>query len=165
MIEYNKTLPFDADIYNPIYRKSYMVSSAIHDYLSSIGFVTEHSNLDMFYVLKDLYGQTLCSLNISIPNEDDMCGTIRRFIPNTEKWTETEFNDLDSAIGACNTIIATYCTCINSATINVLDKLTSSRVSNILDKRFDVNTLTTYTEDAKKKTIEYLEKQLRELKG
>ena len=77
---------------------------------------------------------------------------------------EAEFKDLDSAIAACNSIICRYCLGVHAKTTNILNEMTSSRCSQILNKTFDINTLNVYTEDAKAKTIEYLEKELEKLK-
>ena len=49
--------------------------------------------------------------------------------------------------------------------MNVLDGLTSARASEVFDKTFDVRSLSTYTADAKQKTIEMLENELKKLKG
>lgn len=38
MEEYNKTLPFEAENYNPMYRKHYCIECCIIDYLHSLGF-------------------------------------------------------------------------------------------------------------------------------
>lgn len=170
--EYNKTLQFDAEIYNPTYRKNWFVRTAFHDYMESIGFVRVDDERvlgqDDFYVLKDGYGQEICEICITV-EEDTTTGKVKRKIKNEDKWelrcTESEFTDLDSAIGAVNSILAMYCASINAITMNVLNGLTNSRVSSVFDKTFDVRRLTTYTEDAKKKTIEMLESELKKLKG
>ena len=41
MDDYNATLPFDADIYCPIFKNSYRIEIALHDYLESLGFTTD----------------------------------------------------------------------------------------------------------------------------
>lgn len=49
--------------------------------------------------------------------------------------------------------------------MNVLNALTESRASQVLDVTFDVKKLSAYKEDAKQKTIEQLENELKRLKG
>lgn len=173
MEAYNKTLPFDAEIYDPSYRKNWFVRTAFHDYMESIGFVRVDKRMlgqpDYdFYVLKDGDGQEICEIYITV-KEDTTTGKVRRNIKNEDegkvRWTESEFTDLDSAIGAVNSILSVYCLSINAITMNVLNALTESRASQVLDVTFDVKKLSAYTEDAKQKTIEHLEKELKRLKG
>lgn len=171
--EYNKTLPFDAEIYDPSYRKNWFVRTAFHDYMESIGFVRVDKRMlgqhDYdFYVLKDGYGQEICEICITV-KEDTTTGKVRRNIKNEDewkvRWTESEFTDLDSAIGAVNSILSMYCLSINAITMNVLNALTESRAAQVLDVTCDFKKLSAYKEDAKQKTIEHLEKELKRLKG
>lgn len=62
MEEWAKTLPFDVELYNPSFKKSYMIECAVHDYLESLGFVRD--------------GRT-CTLS-------DATG--RNFAPSSAKW-------------------------------------------------------------------------------
>ena len=160
---YNETLPFEAEIYNPMFVKHYKIECALHDYLESLGFKHAFGGNSTYY-LEDYYEQKICTLAVNV-TQDTTEGYISRLIPGSDKWTESSFTDLDSAIGAVNTILAMYCISINSITVNVLDKLTNSRVSEVFDVSFDVKSLTTYTEDTKQKTIEKLEKESKRLKG
>lgn len=161
MEEHNKTLPFDAEIYNPMYRKHCMIEMALHDYLESLGLMWDFHKRN--YCIMDAYGQPICSVSYDV-KEDTTEGRVVRAIRDGE-WTEVPFTDLDSAIGAANEILALYCISINAATMNVLNGLTSARTSQIFDKTFSLSTLSVYTEDAKQKTIEHLEKELKILKG
>lgn len=163
--EYNKTLPFDPDNFNPINRKHYTIECCVCDYLSELGFKRSwNGNSNNSYVLEDLYGQIICRIDVVV-KEDTTKGIIRRVIPNTETWTESEFEDLDGAIGACNSILSCYCLAIHAMTTNLLKNMTDARCSNILDKTFDIQTLTEYAEDTKEKTIAYLEAELKKLKS
>ena len=165
MEAYNKTLPFNAEIYNPLYRKHYMVEMALHDYLEGLGFKNSLKEyVGTIYYIEDSYEQRICTIRVEV-KEDTTTGIVTRLVPNSDKWTDAPFTDLDSAIGAVNSILAMYCASINAITMNVLNGLTNSRVSSVFDKTFDVRRLTTYTEDAKKKTIEMLESELKKLKG
>lgn len=161
MEEYNKALPFDAEIYNPMYRKHCKIEMALHDYLKSLSLTWDFTRRK--YDIADAYGQPVCSVFFNV-KEDTTEGKVIRYIRDGE-WTEASFTDLDSAIGAVNEVLALYCISINAATMNVLNGLTSARASQIFDKTFSVKTLSVYTEDAKQKTIEYLEKELKILKG
>lgn len=164
--EYNKTLPFDAEIYNPMYRKNYKIEMALRDYLESLGFKMSWG-ADAVYYLEDSYGQRICSIRIEVKEDTTTGIIIRRVNPlsASDKWAESSFTDLDSAIGSVNAILAMYCASINAITMNVLNGLTSSRASEVFDKKFDVRSLSTYTADAKQKTIEMLERELNKLKG
>lgn len=162
---YNKTLPFDAEIYNPSYRKHCMVEMALHDYLKGFGFkMSWGGNEGTTYYIEDAYEQRICTIQVDV-KEDTTTGRISRLIPNSNKWTDALFTDLDSAIGAVNSILSMYCLSINAITMNVLNALTNSRASQVLDVTFDVKKLSAYKEDAKQKTIEHLEKELKRLKG
>lgn len=161
MEEHNKTLPFDAEIYNPMYRKHCMIEMALHDYLKSLGLMWDF-NKQNYYII-DIYGQPICSVFYDV-TEDTTEGRVVRYIRDGQ-WTEIPFTDLDSAVGAVNEILALYCISINAITMNVLNGLTNARSSLILDKTFSVKTLSVYTEDAKQRTIEYLENELKRLKG
>ena len=162
MEDYNATLPFDADVYNPIYRKNYKIECILHDYLCSIGFKHNHYP-DGSYTLLDAYGQPIVLLVFDV-KEDSEDGVVRRLIPNTDKWVEAKFHDVDSAIGACNSIIAAQCAIVNAQLVELLDKMTKHRVGEFIDMTFDIKSLSTYSEDAKKKTIEQLEEELKRLK-
>lgn len=161
--DYNATLPFDADVYNPIYRKNYKIECILHDYLDSLGFKHSYSSSDTLYSLPDAYGQAIVLMKFDV-KEDSEDGVVRRLIPNTGKWVEAKFNDVDSAIGACNSIIAAQCAIVNAQLVELLGKMTKHRVGEFMDMTFDIKSLSTYSEDAKKKTIEQLEEELKRLK-
>lgn len=165
MEAYNKTLPFDAEIYNPSYRKHYMIEMALHDYLKGFGFKMSCGGYDgTIYYIEDSYEQRICTIRVEV-KEDTTTGIVTRLIPNSDKWTDAPFTDLDSAIRAVNSILSMYCLSINAITMNVLNALTESRASQVLDVTFDVKKLEVYKEDAKQKTIEHLERELKRLKG
>lgn len=162
---YNKTLPFDAEIYNPSYRKHCMIEMALHDYLESLGFKMSWGVYEgTTYYIEDAYGQRICTIQVEV-KEDTTAGRISRLIPNSDKWTDALFTDLDSAIGAVNSILSMYCLSINAITMNVLNALTNARAAQVLDVTFDVKKLSAYKEDEKQKTVEHLEKELKRLKG
>ena len=160
MDTYNSMLPFDSEIYNPMYRKHCKIEMALHDYLKSLGFSCDRHK---GYCLVDAYGQDICVINFDV-KDDTTEGKVSRFISNSDKWTEAEFSDLDSAISAVNSIVVPYCVIVNAVVSGMLKKLTGSRASNICDKTFDFKTLNVYSEDAKEKAIELLENEIKLLK-
>ena len=171
MDKYYSSLPFDAEIYNPINRKNYVIECAAHDYLTSLRFKYEkgHSRNNFSgdkYNLSDVYGHHLCCIEV-MTKFDTSEGKVMRRILMTDKqesWQEAYFTDLDSAIGAINSIVAGYLAIVQSQLMNSLKSLTNSRAAIVLNQTFNVGTLSTITEDAKKQTIEYLEAELKRLK-
>ena len=171
MDDYNATLPFDADIYCPIFKNSYRIEIALYDYLESLGLTTERGVGGRYgtrYIKNDCFGQCICDLNVWVKDETTE-GVITRNIITPDKskefTTDSPFNDLDSAIASVNTILATYVASINAAAMNILNKITHSRSALLLDTTFDVRNLSRFVEDGRVKMIEVLEKELEQLKG
>ena len=171
MDDYNATLPFDADIYCPIFKNSYRIEIALHDYLESLGFTTERGVGGRYgtrYIKNDCFGQCICDLTVWV-KDGTTEGVITRNILTPDKskefTTDSPFADLDSAIASVNTILATYVASIDAAAMNILNKITHSRSALLLDNTFDVRKMQLFTEDGKKKMIEVLEKELEQLKG
>ena len=166
MDAYNAKLPFSSENYDPLYRKHILIEFCIDDYLKGLGFECnwmEGHGFVSVYRLKDAYGETICKLRIKT-NEDTTSGIVFRDIFN-DKWQEASFTDLDSAIGACNSLLAAYCALLDARMMNLLNKMTNDRAGEVLYKSFDIRTLNTFVEDAKEKTIEYLEAEMKRLKG
>lgn len=163
MDEWAKTLPFNVEIYNPIYRSNYKIECAIHDYLKSLGFEMSWEHNTDVYILKDHYGREICSFFIEV-EEDTTKGVIRHYVAS-DRWVETPFTDMDSAIGACNIMIVSYCGVMNAQLTKLLSTLTASRQATMLDKTFNMRKLTITIEDAKAKTIKWLEEELERLKN
>ena len=171
MDDYNATLPFDADIYCPIFKNSYRIEIALYDYLYSLGFAKVYGRgygREQRFVLNDCYGQCICDLTVYV-EDNTTKGIITRNIltPDKDKEinTNSPFVNLDSAIASVNTILASYIASVNSVAMNVLNKLTHSRSALLLETTFDLRKLSKFTEDGRKKMIEVLEKELAELKG
>lgn len=158
MEEWAKTLPFDVELYNPSFTKSCMIECAVCDYLGSLGFKFNHRE----YVLEDASGKELCTIECEV-EDGTSCGTIMRQVTDNS-WQEAKFTDLDSAIGACNILLSTYCLTVNSLVTGMMSKMTNHRASLFLTKTFNMKTLDVYTEDARKKAIEQLEAELKRLK-
>lgn len=171
MDDYNATLPFDADVYCPMFKNSFRIEIALYDYLESLGFTTERGialRSGTRYIKNDCFGQCICNLNVWVKDETTE-GVITRNIltPDENKvfTTDSPFNDLDSAIASINTILATYVASINAAAMNILNKITHSRSALLLDTTFDVRKMSKFVEDGRKKMVEVLEKELEQLKG
>ena len=158
MEEWAKTLPFDVELYNPSFKKSYMIECAVHDYLESLGFVRDGRTC----TLSDASGKELCTIECKV-EDGKPCGTITRSV-SENSWQEAKFTDLDSAIGACNILLSTYCLMVNSLVTGMMSKMTNHRASIFLTKTFDMMTLSVHAEDAKQKAIEQLEAELKRLK-
>jgi hypothetical protein len=167
MDDYNATLPFDTDIYCPIFKKSYRIEIALFDYLESLGFEREWGG-ERRYFKNDCFGQCICDLTVQV-EEGTTKGVIRRSIITSDEYriqfTDSPFTDLDSAIASVNTILATYVASVDAAAMDILNKITHSRSALLLDTTFDVRTLSKFTEDGRMKMIEVLEKELEQLKG
>ena len=171
MDKYYSSLPFDAEIYNPINRKNYMIECAAHDYLTSLGFKYDkgYSRGNFHedkYNLSDVFGHYLCCIEVRTKFDTSEGRVLRRIVmtEKQESWQEAYFTDLDSAIGAINSIVASYLTIVQGQLMNSLKSLTTSRAAIVLNQTFNVGTLSTITEDAKKQTIENLEAELKRLK-
>ena len=159
MEEYNSTLPFDAELYNPMFKKSYLVECASQDYLESIGFKRNGGNV---YVLKDAFGTELLTLRHDI--EDNTTeGKVIQYLDDN-RWREGSFNTLEESMGAINSIVASNCIAIASKAMSVLSKLTSSRATHLLDHEINWKGLAIHTEESMPKLIEILESELTKLK-
>lgn len=169
MDKYNATLPFSPEIYDPNYRKNYQIEMAVHDYLTSLGFkkINKRGVYRDIYELYDVFEQKICAVEIETV-EDTTKGVMKRHVFQSEssyRLIEVPFNDLDSAIGACNSLISTYSTMLNVQMLNVFKTMTEARCSIMLDNTFNLKTFSIDTKDARQQAIEYLEKELKRLKG
>ena len=162
MKSFNERLPFDAEIYNPMYRKHCMIEMALHDYLESLGF--KYNWNGNRYYLEDGYGQVVLEIRFEV-KEDTTTGSVTRRILGSDSWVESPFTDLDSAIGSVNSIVSSYCVMMNAITVSVLGKLTDSRASEVYNKTFDMKSLSVYSEDAREKAIALLKEELNRLEN
>lgn len=158
MEEWAKTLPFNVEIYNPSYKKNYTIECALQDYLISLGFTYSWGK----YILSDHEGKEMCLLEIEV-EDDKTSGAVTRFIGDGS-WQDAKFTDLDSAIGACNILLSTYCLVVNAKVTALMSKMSNHRVSSFFHHTFNMKTLSFYSEDAKRKAIEQLEAELKRLK-
>lgn len=157
--KYNSNLPFDTDIYNPIYRLDYRIKMAVHDYLESMHFKNDTYS-DGLYFLEDAYKQRIFTLNIHV-NEDGSGRVFQTIKENSQ--LECGFTDLWSAISAVSTIVGSYLITVQSTITQSLYMMTTSR-TNITKVGFNWHTLEPYSSDATEKTIELLQSEIDKLK-
>ena len=169
MDKYNATLPFSPEIYDPTYRKNCQIEMASYDYLTSLGF-KKLNDLGIFkdiFILNDAYEQKICELEIETV-KDTTRGVVRRWIYQN-KWDgkviEVPFINLETAIGAINSQLANYTMLLHAQLLNLYEDMTKERATIVLDNTYDKAKGTSQYKDARQKTIEYLEKELKRLKG
>ena len=169
MDKYNATLPFSPEIYDPTYRKNVQIEMALHDYLSSLGFKKLHYRgvFSDIWELHDAYSQNVCAVEIET-KMDSTIGYVRRHVFQTqeaERMIEVPFKDLESAVGACNSLLASYCSMLNVQLLNMFGNMTNARCSIMFDRTFDMKKASVETKDARQQAIEFLEAELKRLKG
>lgn len=169
MDKYNATLPFAADVYDPSHRKNYMIECAAYDYLTSIGFKRDDRRVwhGDVYTLSDVYGNYLCEIQVKTSMDSSVGKVVRRIVTSEKKemWQEAHFEDLETAVAAINSIVVGYLSLVQAQLMNALRAMTTSRSAVMLEATLDVNTLSTFIEDARQKTIEFLEAELKRLKS
>ena len=158
--KYNSNLPFDTDIYNPIYKASYRIQMAVHDYLESLNFKSDPYSSEIVYFLEDSYNQKIFTIHVWV--NENCSGRVFQTINNNSQL-ECTFTDLWSAIGAINTIVGSYLIAFQSILAKPLKLLTSSRV-NISEVGINWHTLEPYSSDVTDKTIELLQSEIDKLK-
>jgi len=161
MEAYNKALPFCYELYNPVYKQSFFIEACVHEYLIRLGFKYENN----LYRLEDLYGATITSLRVEV-EEDKTTGKIIREIANSNQWVEINFNGLDAAIAACNTILAPYLLSTSISILSTLSQMTEDRSNEVIEEvSIDMAQLKVNTEDIRGQLIEKLETELNKLKN
>jgi hypothetical protein len=163
MWEYNKTLPFNHELYNPVYNESYRFQSFLVDYLTRIGLKYNRSNKYLHYTLNDIYDRGVVDIIVVV--NDDTSGKVIQFFADTTKSMEIKFNDLDSAIAAINSMLAPYVMILCSNLIGLMSNITGDRTTESITKNtLDFNTLSLKTEDMRLKLIESMENEIEKLK-
>ena len=162
MKAWGETLPFDVELYNPIYKPSYRIECGIHDYFESMGFETDWQHRYKTFVLKDGYGKDICSFIFNI-DEDTAKGDVV-FKISDGKWIQSEFTDLESAVGAVNTMIAPYCALLQSKFTQVFSKMTKARINSLSTVKIDWSQLQCSSTNSIDSTIEMLENEIKLLK-
>lgn len=169
MDKYNEALPFSPEIYDPTYRKNYQIFMACYDYLTRLGFkkVNKVGVYRDVFILNDAYEQNICELEIETV-KDTTKGVIRRWIYQNlwdGRVIEVPFISLETAIGAINSQVANYTTMLQAQLLNLFDDMTNERATIMLDNTFNINKGSQEYKDARQQTIEYLEAELKRLKG
>ncbi len=168
MDKYNATLPFAADVYDPSHRKNYNIECAAYDYLTSLGFKHDRCAFrGEKYTLSDVYGNYLCEIQVKTNFDSSVGKVVRRIVTSEKKemWQEAHFEDLETAVAAINSIVVGYLSVVQAQLMNALRAMTTSRSAVMLEATLDVNTLSTFIEDARQKTIDFLEAELKRLKS
>ena len=99
--DYNKTLPFNCEFYNPSFRTNYFIELCLNEYLTNIGFTREMNS----YKLKDIDGKTLCIITFEV-KDDTYNGSISRVIPDSSSWMCADFKGIDDAISVVNSLVS-----------------------------------------------------------
>lgn len=165
--EYNKTLPFNQEFYNPSYRKHYFMYLCLSEYLRKLGFTKHYASED--FVLYDQHEQIICLIKLHLIDDTTTGIIIRKIISNPnqqnlDKSTQAPFKDLDSALGALNSILVNYTSIVVSQLTNMLKDMSRQRSNLILDRTYDIKKHSETVEDNRQKTIQLLEEELKRLK-
>ena len=169
MDKYNVTLPFSAEIYDPTWRKHAQIQMAAYDYLEKLGFKSLKNvhNLKDIYYLNDAFEQKIFELEIDVKH-DTSVGFVRRLVYQNKhevRIIEAPFIDIGTMVKAINSQIATYTTMIQAQLLNLFKDMSEDRASIILDNTYDIKNMSNECKDAREQSIEYLEKELKRLKG
>ena len=168
MDKYNASLPFSPEVYDPTYRPNYQIEMAVYDYITSLGFkrIYPEGSIREMYELYEAFGQKVITIEL-ITKEDSSEGIIRRWVydnHNSAQMIDAPFKDLDSAVGALNSLLAAYCSMLQVQMLNMFKAMTTARCSVMLDSTFDMKKADVLTKDARQETIEFLEQELKRLK-
>ena len=160
-------LPHDPAVYDPNLRLSWRITLAISDYLQSIG-LQPIENTNDEYAFLDPSGCIIFTVSFEVKEDDSGKGVVRRFSSNNATYGRAEFEDLDSAIAACNSLIASFTAGIVALGNETLSKMTEARANKFFEytiKENNLSNISILVTDLKKKTIEMLERELKLLKG
>ena len=171
--EWEKSLPFSVENYNPMIREEARAGMCISEYLERISMERKYwisPNIDAAYILKThnvYFGeQALAELTLKV-NEDGKSGEIGLFHDSCNNaYVSAKFSSLENAIESINSLIEPLLLCSVSKSMELHSKMSRARSSvdvgslNVIDyKTFD-----TYSERLKDKIISELEEALKRLK-
>ena len=71
MEEYNNSLPFNHELYCPVYKKSYFITECIYEYLNRIG-LTQLKGCSDIYTIYDLYGNEMFTLSVHVNDGEEV---------------------------------------------------------------------------------------------
>ena len=175
--EYNGTLQFPADYYNPDYRLWASVDMKINWYLSSYLGMTRHTNGVSYdtneYVLRDSLGDLITSISYNVYHDNsdngrtEGSGTITK-TTSDGKWISTPFKDAEDAVRQINTFMCSDMLMKGKMAFDMLDKVRGN-FSDMKDaKVYDKNDLfrsIMNPDSFKEKIIPILEDLLSKLKA
>lgn len=164
---YNATLPFNPEYYNPTYRKNVFISLCCTDYMKELGLkrTWAGSGDSDVYVYADPQDPNKNMFSIEV-RTDDMkeTGKVMKWHSDSS-WSEIEFDGLDAAIAAINSMLSIDALIQASSAVKILGAMTSARYDGeMVHKQFNTKTLQIYTTNERDHLIELLEKELENLK-
>lgn len=160
-------LPWCSDYYDPSFRVGIKEMYIIRDYLRSLGF--KYVNGDRFTLSGINHFFDTVYIDVIVKGDADATsGTIMFNSPKTGDyaWIEETFVDLDDALGKLNMLIGSQLLVSAAWALDIQSKLTSD-ASNIngTTNKFNVQSMSLYTENTKDKLIAKLEDTLNTLKA
>lgn len=160
-------LPWCSDYYDPTFRVGIKETYIIRDYLKSLGF--EYVNGDRFTLSGINHFFDTVYIDVIVKVDDDATsGTIMFNSPKTGDyaWVEEKFVDLDDALGKLNMLIGSQLLVSAAWALDIQSKLTNN-TANIegTSNKFNVKSMSVYTENTKDKLIAKLEDTLNALKS
>lgn len=170
--EWEKSLPFSVECYNPMFNEKHRTECCITEYLQGIGF--EDKGYDGFtkslmfilnhcnpYFSKQVAVEMLVDVDDSGKN-----GSISLHHQSSSSFVQSDFDGLEDAIATINSLVEPLLLCNASEMIAKHSKMTKQRKKTNLGEVVTVNfrALQTFSEDLKAKTIAALEEALKRLK-
>lgn len=161
---YIESLPFYHGYYDPSYRKNVFIEMCCRDYIKSLGFSTEGTNFaTTHFKITSPDGNILFTISLDVEFNESK-GKVYKQI-GVNQMVSMNFDGLDEAISAINTMLA-YDTLISaSAAMKILNNMSKGRYSGkIKDIKLNTSTYDVYVTDKREELIKALEYELEELK-
>lgn len=170
--EWEKSLPFSVENYNPMFNEKCRTERCIGDYLQSIGFVDygiDGFTKSLMYILNHYnpYFSKQVAVEMFVKVDDNgKNGSISLHYRQSSSFVTSDFDSLEEAIATINSLIEPLLLCGASELINKHNKMSKQRKKANLGEIITVNfrTLQTFSDDLKAKTIDALEEALKRLK-
>ena len=161
MKAYNSTLLYDPELNYPFFRKDFKLEAALRTYLEKMSIKMSKNSVQSF-VYKDMFGIEMFTIQLNLDKdfENTFKGTLTIGL-NADTFMDSSFDSIDSAIGACNSLISFYCITHNN--MDLLGNLTEARNSTE-EVTIDYSSFSVMKHNAVKKTISLLEKELEKLR-
>lgn len=162
--EYIKTLPYNPENYDPSYYKQTFIELCLEDYLISLGFKSGgYGKPRNYWRLLDIYENEIFGVELDFCEDKNKTDGTIVMHTNEFGYNKCSFTDLESAFGAINSIILPKILKDINIYINAIEKLNNfHNFKNLKEVKL---TAGLEIHDIKEKTIELLEKTLKELKG